>query len=92
MSASVCACVCVTAKEGVSYCRFHQREYILWVGGTQALPAPQLSASLSFPTPLLVAFDEFGAYFLAESLGHVFGWCWKISSMEPLKTDCFSPV
>ena len=41
--------------------------------GPKPSPAPQLSASLSSPSPLLlVAFDEFGAYFLAESLGHVF--------------------
>lgn len=94
VSVRECVCVCERERQPKQvYRRFHQREYILWVRGTQTLPAPQPSASFSFPAPLLLlAFDEFGAYFLAESLGHVFGWCWKISSMEPLKTDCFSAV
>lgn len=71
MSASVR--VCVTTEPGISSCRFQQRENILWVLGLPVRSPPAFTASFLPGSPLLLfAFDEFLAYFLAETLGHVF--------------------
>lgn len=75
VSVRVCVRVSVTTKAGISYSRrFQQRDNILRaLGLTVCSPHPRLSPPPCFPTPpSAFAFDEFLAYFLAESLGHVF--------------------
>jgi hypothetical protein len=63
----------VTTRAGRSYSRrFQQRENNLWALGLAVCSPLHLSPPTAFSTPpSSFAFDEFLAYFLAESLGHV---------------------